>query len=136
MPASLTQLQDRRDQCLEKIEQHRTLALESGGNEFGTISFNTTQFFQGLTEMRDQDIEKFLNIFPQLHQVMELCRQAAVEEKRRRKFQNDIDKKEKQQTVKMALVYKRHKKKEIKTKKRMKKLKDGDMDSSQELCDT
>jgi len=131
MPYSLTQLQDRRDNCLEKIEQHRTLALESGGNVLGTLTFNTTQFFQGLTEMRDEQIEDFLNIFPQLPQILELCRKAGVEEKRRRKFQDEIDQKEKQLTIKASLKYKSHKMKEIKTKKRMKKMKDGDMDSSQ-----
>jgi len=133
MPLTLTQLQNHRDECLERIEQHRTLVLESGGNVFGTFSFDTAQFFQDLAEITDQQIEDFLNIIPQLPQIFELCRQAAVEEKRRRKFQNDIDKKEKQLSVKTKLKYKSHKKKEIKMKKRMKKLKDGVMDSSQEL---
>ena len=135
MPYTLKQLQIRRDQCIENIVEHKTLALETGGVAMSSISFNTIEFFETLAEMSDQQIQYFLDVFPQLPKIFDLCRQAATEEVRRRKYQADIEKKEKEAAVKLQHKLKTHSKKERKAKRQMKKLTGDEIDSSQELCD-
>ena len=135
MPLSLKQLQNRRDQCLEKIGEHKTVAFEIGGAAMCSVSFNTINFFEGLAEMSDKQIKDFLDVFPQLPKILDLSRQAATEEVRRRKYQADIEKKTKETAVKLRHKYQVHSKKERKAKRRMEKLKADEIDSSQELCD-
>ena len=122
MPLTLKQLQNRRDQCLERIEEHEAMVLNIGG-DMNTFSFNASEFFRGLSEMTNQDIEFFLEAFTQLPRVLDLARQAATEEQKRRKYEANIAKKTAAAAVKWKHRYEVHAQKERKAKRRMARLK-------------
>ena len=73
------------------------------------MSFNSSVFFSELVGMSKEEIDSFLSFFPQLPRILDIARQAAIEEKRRRKFE-----------VKIAKF--RKEKKDQKKRKRLKRL--------------
>ena len=68
-------------------------------------SFTQVFFFFGLVDMRKEDIDAFLSLFPQLPRVLEIARQAANEETIGRKFEVDIEKVRKEKEIKMKRFY-------------------------------
>jgi len=60
MPLSLKQLEDRRDNCVDKIIELKQTVEGIGRNEIGNIQFNTKDFFTGLTTMDQHSLEAFL----------------------------------------------------------------------------
>ena len=100
MPYSLKQLEGRRDSCIKKIQEFKESAKERGALELGELTFNSVVFFSSLIDMKKQDIDSFLSFFPQLPRILEIARQAAIEEKRRRKFEVAIDKYRKERRMK------------------------------------
>ena len=139
MPLTLRQLQIRHDNCLEKIEEFKTLVNDIGGSYLGNISFNPNEFFNGMVVMSDEEIKSFLSMFPQLPRILELSRQAACEESKRRGFQDAINKALLEKETKMKRLYMGRKKKDRKVKKRLQKLASpvnlSISDSSQEIED-
>ena len=111
MPLTLRQLQSRRDNCLEKIEEFKTMVDGIGGGNLGNVSFNPNVFFNGLVAMSDQEIKSFLSLFPQFPRILEYARQAACEETKRRDFEEGIDKVLREQAIKMKRFYKGQEKK-------------------------
>ena len=137
MPVSLRQLQQRHDQCLEKIEELKSTAERNGAATVGAINFNAIGFFQGLTDMADEDLQRFLDFFPQLPRILEMSRQAANEEVKRRKYEVDIEKHQREAMTRAEHKFKVAKKKKERTKRRLQKLRalpaqNQDLDSSQE----
>ena len=51
--------------------------------------------------MRKEEIDAFLSLFPQLPRVLEYARQAANEETKRRKFEEQIEKSIKEKAIKI-----------------------------------
>ena len=92
MPYTLKQLEGRRDACIKKIQEFKDSAKERGGSDLGDLYFNSGVFFSGLIKMTKEEIDSFLSFFPQLPRILDLARQAAIEEKRRRKFEVEIAK--------------------------------------------
>lgn len=80
MPLTLKQLQIRRDSCLERIQELKIM-VDDGGKDFENISFNTTEFFNRLVMLHNEEIKTFRAIFLQFHHVLEFSTQAAEEEK-------------------------------------------------------
>ena len=101
MPSSLKTLENRRDVCIKKIEELKTTAFGIVGANLGNLQFNSSGFFTGLVDMTKEDINAFLSLFPQLPRVLEIARQAANEEKRRRKYEVHIEKCTKEKEIKM-----------------------------------
>ena len=122
MPYTLRQLEGRRDACIKKIQEFKDSANDGGGSDLGSLTFNSSAFFTGLVDMRKEDIDSFLSLFPQLPRVLEIARQAAIEEKRRRKFEVEIEKFRKEKEMKMKRFYEAEKKKDPKRRKRLKRL--------------
>ena len=121
MPYTLRQLEGRRDACIKKI-QFKDLANERGGSDLGNLMFNSSVFFSGLVHMSKEDIDSFLSFFPQLPRILDIARQAAIEEKRRRKFEVEITKFRKEKEMKMKRFLEAEEKKDQKKKKRLKRL--------------
>ena len=122
MPFTLKQLELRRDACIKKIEDFKESADGIGGTKLGNLEFNSSAFFSGLVVMSKEEIDSFLTLFPQLPRVLELARQAATEEIRRRKLEVDIEKVRKEKEIKIKRFYEAEKKKEVKRSKRLQRL--------------
>ena len=122
MPYSLRQLEGRRDSCIKKIQEFKESAKERGALELGELTFNSAVFFSSLIDMKKQDIDSFLSFFPQLPRILEIARQAAIEEKRRRKFEVAIDKYRKERRMKYKRFIEGEEKKEKKKRKRLMRL--------------
>ena len=123
MPPSLKTLENRRDGCIKKIEELKATAFGIGGVNLGNLQFNSSGFFTGLVYMSKQDINAFLSLFPQLPRVLEIVRQAANEEKRRRKYEVHIEKCTKEKEITMKLFNMDQKKKKRKKTKRLQQMK-------------
>ena len=123
MPSSLKTLENRRDGCIKKIEELKTTAFGIGGANLGNLQFNSSVFFTGLVDMTKEDINTFLSLFPQLPRVLEIARQAANEEKRRRKYEVHIEKFMKEKEIKMKQFIMDQKKKKRKKTKRLQQMK-------------
>ena len=122
MPLTLRQLEERRDGCIKKIQEFKDSADGIGGTKLGKLQFNSSGFFTGLVDMRKEDIDAFLSLFPQLPRVLEIARQAANEEIIRRKFEVDIEKVRKEKEIKMKRFYEAQQKKDRKRRKRLQRL--------------
>ena len=72
--------------------------------------------------MSKQDIDSFLSFFPQLPRILELARQAAIEEKRRRKFEVEIAKYRRERRMKYKRIIEGEEKKDKKKRKRLNRL--------------
>ena len=81
MPYTLRQLEGRRDACIKKIQEFKDSANERGGSDMGSLTFNSSAFFSCLVDMAKEDIDSFLSFFPQLPRILDIARQAAIEEK-------------------------------------------------------
>ena len=123
MPPSLQTLENRRDGCIKKIEELKATAFGIGGANLGNLHFNSSGFFTGLVDMTKEDINAFLSLFPQLPRVLEIARQAANEEKRRRKYEVYIEKCTKEKEIKMKQFNMDQKKKKRKKTKRLQQMK-------------
>ena len=123
MPPSLKTLENRRDGCIKKIEELKATAFGIGGANLGNLQFNSSVFFTGLVDMTKEDINAFLSLFPQLPRVLEIVRQAANEEKRRRKYEVYIEKCTKEKEIKMKQFNMDQKKKKRKKTKRLQQMK-------------
>ena len=123
MPLSLKTLENRRDGCIKKIEELKTTAFGIGGETLGNLQFNSSGFFTGLVDMTKEDINTFLSLFPQLPRVFEIARQAANEEKRRRKYEVQIEQCTKEKEIKMQQFLMDQKKKKRKKTKRLNQMK-------------
>ena len=123
MPPSLKTLENRRDGCIKKIEELKATAFGIGGVNLGNLQFNSSGFFTGLVDMTKEDINAFLSLFPQLPRVLEIARQAANEEKRRRKYEVHIEKYTKEKEIKMKQFNMDQKKKKRKKTKRLQQMK-------------
>ena len=121
MPYSLKQLEGRRDSCIKKIQEFKESAKERGALELGELTFNSAVFFSSLIDMKKQDIDSFLSFFPQLPRILEIARQVAIEEKRR-KFEVAIDKYRKERRLKYKRFIEGEEKKEKKKRKRLMRL--------------
>ena len=122
MPYTLKQLEGRRDACIKKIQEFKDSAKERGGLDLGDLYFNSGVFFSGLINMTKKDIDTFLSFFPQLPRILEIARQAAIEEKIRRKFDDEIAKFRREKRMKLQRFLEGEKKKDEKKKKRLKRL--------------
>ena len=122
MPYSLKQLEGRRDSCIKKLQEFKESAKEKGGLDLGELSFNSGVFFSSLVKMNKQDIDAFLSFFPQLPRILEIARQAAIEEKRRRKFEVAIAKFRMERRMKHKRIIEGDEKKDKKRTKKVKKL--------------
>ena len=122
MPYTLKQLEGRRDSCIKKIQEIKDLAKEREGLDLGDLSFNSGIFFSGLIKMPKEDIDSFLSFFPQLPRILDLARQAAIEEKRRRKFEVAIAKFRREKRMKYQRFIEGEDKKDEKKRKRLKRL--------------
>ena len=122
MPYTLKQLEGRRDSCIKKIEEFKESANDKGAAELGSLTFNASGFFTGLVEMREEDIDAFLLLFPQFPKVLDCARQAAIEEKRRRNFEVEIGKFRKEKEKKIKRLFEAEKKKDRKRNKRLQML--------------
>ena len=121
MPYTLKQLEGRRNSCIKKIQEFKDSAKERGGLDLGELSFNSGVFFSGLINMTKEEIDSFLSFFPQLPRILEIARQAAIEEKRRR-FEAEIAKFRRERQMKYKRFLEGEKKKDEKKKKRLKRL--------------
>ena len=72
--------------------------------------------------MSKQDIDSFLSFFPQLPRILEIARQAAIEEKRRRKFEVAIAKFRMERRMKYKRIIEGEEKKDKKKRKRLNRL--------------
>ena len=72
--------------------------------------------------MTKEEIDSFLSFFPQLPRILDLARQAAIEEKRRRKFEVEIAKFRRERRMKYKRFIEGKEKKDQKKKKRLKRL--------------
>ena len=97
-------------------------AKEKGGLDLGELSFNSGAFFSSLVKMSKQDIDSFLSFFPQLPRILEIARQAAIEEKRRRKFEVAIAKFRMERRMKYKRIIEGEEKKDKKKRKRLNRL--------------
>ena len=139
MPLTLRQLEERRDGCIKKIQEFKDSADGIGGTKLGKLQFNSSGFFTGLVDMRKEDIDAFLSLFPQLPRVLEIARQAANEEIIGRKFEVDIEKVRKEKEIKMKRFYEAQQKKDRKRSKRLQRLAAGpalEEGSSEEMDQT
>ena len=125
MPYTLKQLEFRRDSCIKKIQELKASAEDKGAEEFGNLNFNAIGFFNGLVEMRSEDIDLFLTFFPQFPRILECVRKAAKEEKRRRKFEVQIEQIRIEQAKKFQRFMEDEQKKERKKRKRLRMLTGG-----------
>ena len=116
MPYTLKQLEASRDACIKKIQELKDSADDIGGTKLGKLEFNSSAFFTGLVAMRKEDIDLFLSLFPQLPRVLDIARQAAGEEMKRRKFEEEIEKFRKEKENKLKRFYEAEKKKRSKEK--------------------
>ena len=121
MPYTLKQLEGRRDACIKKIQEFKDSAKERGGSDLGNLSFNSSVFFSGLVGMSKEEIDSFLSFFPQLPRILDIARQAAIEEKRR-KFEVKIAKFRKEKKMKYKRFLEGEEKKDQKKRKRLKRL--------------
>ena len=122
MPLTLRQLEERRDGCIKKIQELKDSADGIGGTKLGKLEFNSSAFFTGLVGMSKEEIDRFLSLFPQLPRILEIARQAANEEKKRRKFEVEIEKVRKEKEIKMKRFYEAQQKKDRKRSKRLQRL--------------
>ena len=122
MPYTLKQLEGRRDACIKKIQEFKDSAKERGGSDLGNLSFNSSVFFSGLVGMSKEEIDSFLSFFPQLPRILDIARQVAIEEKRRRKFEVKIAKFRKEKKMKYKRFLEGEEKKDQKKRKRLKRL--------------
>ena len=122
MPYTLKQLEARRDACIKKIQELKDSADDNGGTKLGKLEFNSSGFFTGLVGMRNEEIDSFLSLFPQLPKVLDIVRQAANEETKRRKFEVEIEKFRKEKENKLKRFFKAEKKKDRKRSKRLQRL--------------
>ena len=97
-------------------------AKEKGGLDLGELSFNSGAFFSSLVKMSKQDIDSFLSFFPQLPRILKIARQAAIEEKRRRKFEVVIAKFRMERRMKYKRIIEGEEKKDKKKRKRLNRL--------------
>ena len=116
MPYTLKQLEARRDACIKKIQELKDSADDNGGTKLGKLEFNSIGFFTGLVGMRNEEIDSFLSLFPQLPKVLDIARQAANEETKRRKFGVEIEKFRKEKENKLKRFFEAEKKKRSKKK--------------------
>ena len=72
--------------------------------------------------MSKEDIDSFLSFFPQLPRILDIARQAAIEEKRRRRFEVEIAKFRKEKQMKYKRFLEGKEKKDQKKRKRLKRL--------------
>ena len=72
--------------------------------------------------MTKEEIDSFLSFFPQLPRILDLARQAAIVEKRRRKFEVEIAKFRRERRMKYKRFIEGEEKKDQKKKKRLKRL--------------
>ena len=72
--------------------------------------------------MTKEEIDSFLSFFPQLPRILDLARQAAIEEKRRTKFEVEIAKFRRERRMKYKRFIEGEEKKDQKKKKRLKRL--------------
>ena len=122
MPYTLKQLEARGDACIKKIQELKDSADDIGGTKMEKLEFNSSAFFTGLVAMRKEDIDLFLSLFPQLPRVLDIARQAAGEEMKRRKFEKEIEKFRKEKENKLKRFYEAEKKKDRKRSKRLQRL--------------
>ena len=122
MPYTLKQLEGRRDACIKKIQEFKDSAKERRGLDLGDLYFNSGVFFSGLIKMTKEEIDSFLSFFPQLPRILDLARQAAIEEKRRRKFEVEIAKFRRERRMKYKRFIEGEEKKDQKKRKRLKRL--------------
>ena len=122
MPYTLKQMEGRRDACIKKIQEFKDSANERGGSDLGSLTFNSSVFFSGLVHMSKEDIDSFLSFSPQLPRILDIARQAAIEEKRRRKFDVEIAKFRKEKEMKLKRFLEAEEKKDRKKRKRLERL--------------
>ena len=122
MPYSLKQLEERRDACIKNLQEYKESAKEKGCLDLGTMTFNAGAFFSSLVKMSEEEIDAFLAFFPQLPKILELARQAAKEEKRRRKYEVDIGKYRKEKRMKYKRFLEGEENKDKKKRKRINRL--------------
>ena len=72
--------------------------------------------------MSKEDIDSFLSFFPQLPRILDIARQAAIEEKRRRRFEVEIAKFRKEKQMKYKRFLEGEEKKDQKKRKRLRRL--------------
>ena len=72
--------------------------------------------------MSKEEIDSFLSFFLQLPRILDIARQAAIEEKRRRKFEVKIAKFRKEKKMKYKRFLEGEEKKDQKKRKRLKRL--------------
>ena len=125
MPVTLKQLKAQRDNHLKKIEEYRAIAEDNGCKEIGPIAFDPISFFDDLFEESSERIALFLSFFPKLPQILECTRKAAKEEQKRRDCQQRITSMLEKRGKKRKREDKEDQGEEIKTRQRMKMLKDG-----------
>ena len=119
MHFSLRQLELRRDSCIKKMQELKASAEDKGADKIGILNFNAIGFFHGLVEMRSEDIDSFLTLFPRFPEILECARKAANEEKRRRKFEIQIEEIKIEKTKQMYRLIENEQKKERKKRKRL-----------------
>ena len=122
MPYTLKQLEDRRDSCIKKIQELKETAKDKGAVELRSFSFNAIGFFNGLVKMNEEEMDAFLSMFPCLPKVFECARQAANEEKRRRRFEKQIANLRMEKAKKIKRFIEDEEKKELTTRKRLRML--------------
>ena len=59
----LRQLKNRRDNCIEKIQEFKAKADGIGGSELGNASFDASEFFTGLVAMSEEKSKHFCSFF-------------------------------------------------------------------------
>ena len=122
MPYSLKQLEERRDACIKNLQEYKESAKEKGGLDLGVLTFNSGAFFSSLVKMSEEEIDSFLSFFPQLPRILEFARQAAKEEKRRRKYEVDIAKYRREKRMKYKRFIEGEENKDKKKRKRINRL--------------
>ena len=119
MPPSLRLLESREKKCVERLHDLKEEALTAGVEEHGSLQVNLSDYLNNISHQKDEDLDKCLKMADNLPRILELIRQATVEEKRRRKYQTKITKIYKARNTKINQMLREQEKRRKKQLKRL-----------------
>ena len=122
MPYTLKQLEERRDSCVTKIQELKESAKDKGAEQLRSFTFHAIKYFNELVKSPEEEIDSFLSLFPELPKIFECARQASKQEKRRRRFEEQIAKLRMEKGMQVKRFLEDEQKKELTTRKRLRML--------------
>lgn len=126
MPYSIDQLTQRRNNCMRKIQDLINEAEDKGGKQlYFAKNFTAMNFFSELLLKRSEEIDQFIEFFPNMAGIMDCILKAAKQEKLRRSYEQQLTNMKNNRRKKLKRLVDKEVQDQQKTIKHMRMLTDG-----------